>query len=272
MKYLSITFLFLFSLTLAFAGTEEKFKQIKVFVPDKQTLDRIWSTGIDHEGTAGKIGGTMEFVAGSFELQELTRKGINYEVVIADLANHYEQQLTRGRVNAMGFGYGSMGGFYTFNEVLMQLDSLRLLFPNLISVRDSIGRSVQGRAIWAVKIGSSQSAGKPEVLYTALHHAREPEGMMSVLYYMWWLLENYAANPEAAYFVNHRQQWFIPVVNPDGYEYNRQTNPNGGGMWRKNRRDNGSGIYGVDPNRNYGPMYMWNSPYAPNGSSLTPSS
>ncbi len=272
MRYLSLTFLFLFSLMLASAGTEEKFKQIKVFVPDKQTVDLIWSTGIDHEGTAGKIGGAMEFVAGSFELQELTRKGIGYEVVIADLAKHYEQQLTRGRVNAMGFGYGSMGGFYTFNEVLTQLDSLRLLYPNLISVRDSVGRSVQGRAVWAVKIGSSQSAGKPEVLYTALHHAREPEGMMSVLYYMWWLLENYATNPEAAYLVNHRQQWFIPVVNPDGYEYNRQTNPNGGGMWRKNRRDNGGGIYGVDPNRNYGPMYMWNSPYAPNGSSLTPSS
>jgi hypothetical protein len=27
----------------------------------------------------------------------------------------------------------------------------------------------------------------------------------------------------------------VPVVNPDGYEYNRQTNPGGGGMWRKNR-------------------------------------
>jgi hypothetical protein len=28
-------------------------------------------------------------------------------------------------------------------------------------------------------------------LYTALHHAREPQGMMTVIYYMWWLLENY---------------------------------------------------------------------------------
>ena len=35
-----------------------------------------------------------------------------------------------------------------------------------------------------------------------------------------------------------------------------QTNPNGGGMWRKNRRDNGvTGCMGVDPNRNY--AYMW---------------
>ncbi|MEY2828484.1 MAG: hypothetical protein RIQ33_342, partial [Bacteroidota bacterium] len=33
------------------------------------------------------------------------------------------------------------------------------------------------------------------------------------------------------------------------------TNPNGGGMWRKNRRDNLDGTYGVDLNRNYG--YNW---------------
>ena len=40
-------------------------------------------------------------------------------------------------------------------------------------------------------------------------------------------------------------------VNPDGYEYNRLTNPNGGGLWRKNRRPHEKNSYGVDLNRNY---------------------
>jgi hypothetical protein len=35
----------------------------------------------------------------------------------------------------------------------------------------------------------------------------------------------------------------------------RQTDPNGGGYWRKNRRNNGGGCYGIDLNRNFG--YMW---------------
>jgi len=90
--------------------------------------------------------------------------------------------------------------------------------------------------------------------------------MMTVMYYMWWLLENYGTDPEATYLVNNRQMWFIPVVNPDGYVYNQQTNPNGGGFWRKNRRMNGGGSFGVDPNRNYGPFFMWD---APNGGSST---
>ena len=56
--------------------------------------------------------------------------------------------------------------------------------------------------------------------------------------------------------------YFVPCVNPDGYVHNETTNPNGGGMWRKNRRNNGDGTFGVDLNRNY--ATFWN---APNGGS-----
>ena len=45
--------------------------------------------------------------------------------------------------------------------------------------------------------------------------------------------------------------FFIPCVNPDGYFYNQTIQPNGGGMWRKNRRNFGNGTFGVDNNRNY---------------------
>ncbi|NJL75266.1 MAG: zinc carboxypeptidase, partial [Saprospiraceae bacterium] len=57
--------------------------------------------------------------------------------------------------------------------------------------------------------------------------------------------------------INNRQLYFVPVVNPDGYVYNQSTNPNGGGMWRKNRRNNTGSCEGVDLNRNYD--WMWSS-------------
>jgi len=272
MKHLLRVAVTLLLTSLAFADTTEKFQQIRIFVPDKATLDRVWSAGVDYEGVTGKVGASMEFVVGDHELSELQARGISYEVVIDDLAAYYESQLAKEPVNALGFGFGSMGGFYTFAEVIQQLDSMRLLYPSLITVRDSVGTSWENRALWAVKISDNPSVNEPdepEVLYTALHHAREPQGMMTILYYMWWLLENYGTNTEATYLVNNRQMWFIPVQNPDGYVYNQTTNPNGGGLWRKNRRNN-SGSFGVDPNRNYGPMYMWNAPNG--GSSTTPSS
>ena len=149
-----------------------------------------------------------------------------------------------------GFGFGSMGGYYTLAEVIEELDSMKLLFPNLLSTKLSIGTSIEGRPIYMVKISNNPNVNEdePELLYTALHHAREPEGMMQMIFYMYYLLENYGTNPEVTCLVDNREIFFIPVVNPDGYEYNRQTNPNGGGMWRKNRRNNGGGIYGVDLN------------------------
>jgi hypothetical protein len=49
--------------------------------------------------------------------------------------------------------------------------------------------------------------------------------------------------------------YFVPMINPDGYRYNELTDPNGGGMHRKNRRNVGTYNKGVDLNRNYG--YHW---------------
>ena len=61
---------------------------------------------------------------------------------------------------------------------------------------------------------------------------------------------------------------FVPCVNPDGYLYNEKNHPDGGGLWRKNRRRNEDGTFGVDLNRNYG--FKWG--YDNLGSSAVPES
>jgi hypothetical protein len=164
---------------------------------------------------------------------------------------------TKKATMTSGFGLGSMGGFYTFSEVVAQLDSMRSKYPNLITAKDSIGTSVEGRTIWAVKISDNPDIkeNEPEVFYNALTHGNEQPGMMAVLYLMFHLLESYGTDPEVTYLVNNREIYFVPVINPDGYTYNEKISPNGGGMWRRNRRDYGGGIFGVDLNRNYG--YKW---------------
>ena len=106
-----------------------------------------------------------------------------------------------------------------------------------------------------------------EVYYDAIHHAREPLSMEAMILFMDELLSGYGVDPEATYIVDNRELYFVPCVNPDGYEYNFQTNPGGGGLWRKNRRDNGDGTVGVDLNRNY--STGWD---APNGGNSTDTS
>jgi hypothetical protein len=195
---------------------------------------------------------------------------IEYYENLPELSDTEREEILRQTENdfsVSGFGFGSMGGFYTLDEAIAELDTMFLLYPDIITEKVSIGTSIEGKPIYMVKISDNPgvSESEPQVLYTALHHAREPESMMQMIYFMYFLLENYSSNAEADYLVNNREMYFIPVLNPDGYEYNRQTNPNGGGMWRKNRKNNGS-TYGVDLNRNYGPYEYWN---APNGGSST---
>jgi hypothetical protein len=159
-----------------------------------------------------------------------------------------------------------MAGFYTYEEMLAKLDSLYAHFPNLITQKQAIGptNTIEGRAIYFIKISDNPSINEtePQVFFNALAHAREPMGMQQQIFFMMYLLENYNTNGEIKNLVDNTEIYFVPCANPDGYKYNQTTNPNGGGMWRKNRRNNGSS-FGVDLNRNYG--FMWG--YDNNGSS-----
>ncbi|HRY31411.1 MAG TPA: M14 family zinc carboxypeptidase [Bacteroidales bacterium] len=158
-----------------------------------------------------------------------------------------------------GFSLGSMGGFYTWDEMTSRLDDMVQNYPSLITVKVPAAgdSSVEGRPLYYVKISDNpnQNENENRILYTGMHHAREPIGMQALIFYMYYLLEHYATDPLIQYLVDNTELYFIPVMNPDGYVYNQSMNPFGGGNWRKNRKDNGDGSFGVDLNRNYG--YMW---------------
>jgi hypothetical protein len=163
------------------------------------------------------------------------------------------------------------GGYYTYSEALQELDDMATLFPNLITVKAEIGPagnpfltegevntnttpSIGSNPIYWVKISdnpTSSTEGEPQVLYTAIHHAREPMSLQQLIFYMWYLLENYDSDPVVKGIVDTTELYFIPVINPDGYLHIEHTNPEGGGLWRKNRKINAPGVFGVDNNRNY---------------------
>ncbi|MDI6803354.1 MAG: M14 family zinc carboxypeptidase [Bacteroidota bacterium] len=267
-----LVFTFFLSLIIFLSTSAiENYKLIKIFIPDQIAFKKLLSTGVDLEGASGKIGDWYHLTVSDFDMKMLLDEGFQVNVEIEDLTQFYSSRLSKQPYDAIGFGYGSMGGYFTLDEVVRQLDTMRLYYPNLITAKFSIGNSLQGRPIWAVKITKNADlpSTKPEIFYNALTHAREPAGMMSIVYFMWHLLQNYATDPEATYLIDNRQMYFVLVVNPDGYEANRRIAPNGGGMRRKNMRNviTDNDAEGVDLNRNFG--YMWG--YDNSGSSPTPS-
>ena len=248
----------------------ERYSTVKVFLNSQEDIRTLQMNDIDIEHFRGSVEDGIVIVVNQVELGRLKNTGFRYEVTIPDMDEFYKNRAPSTMAelqisenvklldNVNSFGYGSMGGYYTYTEVVQKLDSMILQYPNLISLKQDIATTTEGRKVWAVKISDNpnvnESATEPAIYFDGLHHAREPQGMASLMYFMYWLLDNYATNPEAAYLVNNREIYFIPVVNPDGYVYNQTTNPNGGGSWRKNRRNN-TGSYGVDLNRNY--SYKW---------------
>jgi len=260
---------------------QDIWKKVKIFPSATDGFTRLeqLSVALD-EAYPEKDGSVSLFVSGT-DFEKLKTLGLPYEVVIDDWHKFYATlpvlnpderaeviQQNKQQFGVEGFGFGSMGGFYTFSEAINQLDSMYARFPNIVSPKFQVGTTENGRPIWAVKISDNpnQNEAEPQALFDGLIHAREPISMMTVIYYMYYLCENYGTNPEVTYLVNNREIYFVPVLNPDGYEYNRSTNPGGGGMWRKNRRNSGNGNYGVDLNRNFG--YMWG--YDNSGSSPNP--
>lgn len=209
------------------------------------------------------------------ELEAVQQAGFQVQIIVPDVVAQYRADL-KERANVAdrskicpgispyptpeNYTYGSLGGYHTYAEMLAVLDDMAAKFPHLVKPRAHVSDTIlthEGRPMWYVKISDNplDDESEPQVLYTALHHAREPNSMSQMLFFMWYLLENYESRPEIRYLLDNEELYFIPCVNPDGYLYNEATEPQGGGLWRKNRRDNGDGTFGVDLNRNYG--HQW---------------
>ena len=56
---------------------------------------------------------------------------------------------------------------------------------------------------------------------------------------------------ESQKYFDNLNMYFLPVANPDGYEFSRTDQR----LWRKTRSNYGTACTGVDPNRNFG--YHW---------------
>ncbi len=282
---------FFFSFVCAYSFAQN-YSRVKI-ITDDAGLAMLSQHGVTIDHGIHKEG---QFFISDFSASEVATMqalNVNIEILIADVVTYYEQILMEpasdqtlrnancsGGAGASGgfytnpatpthFNLGSMGGYLNYNEMLAELDEMFATYPNLITQKSQISNflTFENRPIYHVRISDNPNVDEAEakVLYTAIHHAREPMSLMETIFYMWFILENYGTNDEVSYLVNNFQMYFVPCINADGYVYNQTTNPNGGGMWRKNRRNNGGGVYGVDLNRNY--SYGWNT----TGTSTNPS-
>lgn len=132
--------------------------------------------------------------------------------------------------------------YHRLEDIHGYLDYLSETYPKLCSVIN-IGKSIQGRDLRVLKI-SNGAVGNKAIWIDGGIHAREWISPASVTYIINYLILNYERESSS---LQNLDWYFLPVANPDGYEYSHLTDR----LWRKNRKNNGV-CYGTDLNRNYG--------------------
>ena len=278
---LLITLIAIIGLSL-FSTAQQKYSKVKILT-DSHGLAQLASLGVavDH-GTSKK---NTFFISdfSEYEIGIMEANGFNYEILVDDVKAYYaahsldpldfEKNVNCNQAPG-GNGYNppvpvnhfensSYAGFYRYQDMLDALDDMATMYPNLITVKAPISTFMTHDTlpIYHVKISDNpntdEAATEPNVLYSAIHHAREPLSMTQTIYYMWYLLENYATDDEVKFLVDNTQMFFVPCVNPDGYLENEANDPSGFGMHRKNKAPVGTNNPGVDLNRNY--SYGWNT-------------
>jgi carboxypeptidase T len=220
---------------------------IQVAAKNKEERSAIANAGVSIEFTRSD---SVWGFANEEAIRELKARKITV------LGNFDEEMARGGHEGVMDFPPED-SRFHNYNETVAMLRDMNSKNAD-ISKLQVIGKSVEGREILAIHINTSPealmegSSTKPGFIIMGAHHAREHLSVEIPLMFTKYLLDNRTDSKVSA-LLDGRDIWVIPIVNPDGKEYDIATAKYR--MWRKNRRDNRDGRFGVDLNRNYG--FKW---------------
>ncbi len=143
--------------------------------------------------------------------------------------------------------------FTTFrqnSEISAFVDDLVAMAP-AVATRFHVGTSLENREIYGVKVTGPGGGPKPKVVINGCQHAREWLTPMATCWAAEQLALGYGVDSQITAILDAVEVHIIPVVNPDGYAYTYGPDR----YWRKNRRANAGGTFGVDLNRNWSYEY-----------------
>uniref|UniRef100_A0A2P2HXG8 Carboxypeptidase B-like n=1 Tax=Hirondellea gigas TaxID=1518452 RepID=A0A2P2HXG8_9CRUS len=144
--------------------------------------------------------------------------------------------------------------YMTFQQIEWFLKNLAERCPENVMM-STVGYSHNGNAIYLITVSPSadfvadlECGPRPAVFIDGGIHAREWIAPATVLNMLMKQTENCAANTDCDY-----EYYFMPMMNPDGYEYT-WTNDR---FWRKNRSPPPlkNDCFGTDLNRNWNPQW-----------------
>ncbi len=155
-------------------------------------------------------------------------------------------------------------GYLPYSAMIEGLQTLAKNHPNFMELSPITyenGNEVlthEGHTIYRVRFSDNVGTdeGEPDIFVLLGIHAREWAAIGAGYKFIHHIATSYdGSDPTITDLVDRSELHIIPVANPDGYVHTwRSLNPEYR-YWRKNRRKNADGSFGVDLNRNW--SYQW---------------
>ncbi len=138
--------------------------------------------------------------------------------------------------------------YHSYDEAISLFKELANRRPDIFRVQ-KIGETWEKRDMVVVTISQDmeKAEDKPALFFTGTIHAREWIGIELAIAFAQYVDRNIAYDEMVKSAIKNTTIYMVPCANPDGFEYSR----NHFSFWRKNRRQNADGSYGVDLNRNF---------------------
>lgn len=195
----------------------------------------------------------LKYIAGQMDVTGAWRDGDGRNVLTVNVSEDEEILLEMfSDVEKVVENTGTVPDYDDLDRINARIDNLGKDQGGRVQVF-VIGRSVENREIKAVRITKNQNdTDLPEILLAGTHHAREWISCEVPLSIAEFFVENMDSNPYISGILEKSVIWFVPMLNPDGYVFSRDSDR----YWRYNRRVNPDMTTGVDLNRNYDSSWM----------------
>lgn len=132
--------------------------------------------------------------------------------------NIIEKTDSKGVVSALNMNQAMEWDTYpAYSQYDSIMQSFIKRYPALCHL-DTIGRSVNGKLVLALKISDNAASEEeePEVFYSSTIHGDETGGFVLMLRLADYLLKNYNSDNRIKNLVDNLQIWINPLANPDG--------------------------------------------------------
>jgi hypothetical protein len=243
------------------ASAQIGWSRYQVLVTNDRDAQRVADSTLELFSESVILGGT-DLVVGPGQMPLLIALGLRYRFV-SELPNPvgWDKRFPPARED-----YRTE--YLRYANILAQYEAWRTQYPNNIS-RTQIATTVANRPVWAYRFfgpgkRGSRTASRSVFVINGIH-AREWISPAVGMHVFKTLIDGSLNGGSSSPFPDSTAYYFVPVLNPDGYEYS-WTNDR---LWRKNRRPNSGGSFGVDLNRNFGTGWGLNGGSSSNQGSST---